>query len=393
MDRLEEKMCKKHNQLLELFCQTDEVCVCQLCIVTDHKSHPVVPLKEEYEVKMAQLGEIESEVQQTIQERKQKIEEIKAREARCKADAADQIAPGVQALNALKDCIVDGLENLDQMVKEKLKSTEEEVSGLVKELEQEIEDIRSEVKQLSHIEDPLHFLQMMRTLNNPPDTGDWTTVEIHCPSMITSYIDNLERLKNTLNSSMDGVPDTESVLKRYACILKLDGYTAHRELSVSKYSRTVTRDEENRSHRDHPERFDSFHQVLCREGLTGRCYWEVERDGCVEIGLGVTYKGIPRKGNGGSLARHNRAWCLYCRDDRYTACYNGSKRRTYLRPDGSTRVGVYLDWPAGTLSFYRVSDGEGYSNTLKHIHTFQSTFTEELYPAFGMCGYGSLELC
>uniref|UniRef100_A0A8C5AXM7 Uncharacterized protein n=1 Tax=Gadus morhua TaxID=8049 RepID=A0A8C5AXM7_GADMO len=214
MDRLEEKMCKKHNQPLELFCQTEQVCVCQLCTVTDHKSHPVVPLKEEYEVKTAQLGEIESEVQQTIQERQRKIEEIKDREERCKADAADQIASGVRALNALKDRIVDGLENLDQMVKQELESTEEQVSGLVKELEQEIEDIRSEMKQLSHIEDPLHFLQTLRTLNNRQATRVWTTVEIHCPSMITSYLDNLMGLKKTLNRYMDGVPDTESRPKR-----------------------------------------------------------------------------------------------------------------------------------------------------------------------------------
>jgi methyl-accepting chemotaxis protein len=165
-------------------------------------------------VKTAQLGEIESEVQQTIQERQRKIEEIKDREERCKADAADQIASGVRALNALKDRIVDGLENLDQMVKQELESTEEQVSGLVKELEQEIEDIRSEVKQLSHIEDPLHFLQMLRSLNNRQATRDWTTVEIQCPSMIMSYIDNLKELKKTLNRSMNGVPDTESVLKR-----------------------------------------------------------------------------------------------------------------------------------------------------------------------------------
>uniref|UniRef100_A0A8C4ZUT0 Tripartite motif-containing protein 16-like n=2 Tax=Gadus morhua TaxID=8049 RepID=A0A8C4ZUT0_GADMO len=382
MDRLEEKMCKKHNQLLELFCQTEQVCVCQLCTVTDHKSHPVVPLKEEYELKMAQLGEIESEVQQMIQERQRNIEEIKDREERCKADAASQIAPGVQALNALKDCIVDGLENLDQMVKEKLKSTEEQVSGLVKELEQEIEDIRSEVKQLSHIEDPLHFLQTLRSLNNPPDTRDWTTVEIQCPSMMMSYIDNLMGLKKTLNRSM-----------RYTCRLTLDEYTAHEELSLSLFNRKVTRDEKFYAFRTYPQKFDSLHQVLCREGLTGRCYWEVERDGPVEIG--VTYKGIPRKGNGGSLARHNQAWCLYCRDDRYTACHKGSKTRISLPPAGSTRVGVYLDRPAGTLSFYRVSpDGDDSSDTLKHIHTFQSTFTEELYPAFGMCALdSSVKLC
>ena len=54
--------------------------------------------------------------------------------------------------------------------------------------------------------------------------------------------------------------------------------------------------EEDQSHPDHPERFDSRRQVLCREGLTGRCYWEVERRGLVEIG--VTYRGITRRGEG-----------------------------------------------------------------------------------------------
>ena len=73
MDRLEDRMCKKHDRLQELFCQTEQVCVCLLCTVTDHKSHPVVPLKEEYEVKTAQLGKIEIEVPQMIQERKCKI--------------------------------------------------------------------------------------------------------------------------------------------------------------------------------------------------------------------------------------------------------------------------------------------------------------------------------
>ena len=147
-------------------------------------------------------------------------------------------------------------------------------------------------------------------------------------------------------------------------------------------------DKNNRSYFDHPERFDSLLQVLCREGLTGRSYWEVEWERSVEIG--VTYKGIPRKGFEGDLARHNQAWCLYCRGDRYTACHNGSKSRIYLSPDGSTRVGVYLDQTAGTLSFYRFApSGDDSSDTLKHIHTFQSTFTEELYPAFGICGDGS----
>ena len=141
---------------------------------------------------------------------------------------------------------------------------------------------------------------------------------------------------------------------------------------------------EDQSYPDHPERFDSRAQVLCREGLTGRCYWEVERRGGVVIG--VTYRGITRRGGGhdSALGGNNKSWSLSCDDDRYAACYNDSGTIIPLRPSGSTRVGVYLDRPAGSLSFYRVSPGVGVSSdTLTLIHTYHTTFTQEdLLPGF-----------
>ena len=153
--------------------------------------------------------------------------------------------------------------------------------------------------------------------------------------------------------------------------------------------------EEDQSYPDHPERFDSYNQVLCREGLTGRCYWEVERRGGVYIG--VTYRGITRRGEGcdSMLGYNNKSWSLYCYAAGYSAWYNGSKTAIRLPPSGSTRVGVYLDRPAGSLSFYRVSPGVGgSSDTLTHIHTFHTTFTQDLYSEFGLCGYiSSVSLC
>ena len=153
---------------------------------------------------------------------------------------------------------------------------------------------------------------------------------------------------------------------------------------------------EDQSYPDHPERFDSLSQVLCREGLTGRCYWEVERRGAVYIG--VTYRGITRRGEGNDslLGWNNKSWSLYCADDRYAAWYNNRYTSICLPPPGSTRVGVYLDRPAGSLSFYRVSPGVGgSSDTLTLIHTFWTTFTQEdLLPGFGVwtCG-SSVSLC
>ncbi|XP_059926596.1 tripartite motif-containing protein 16-like [Gadus macrocephalus] len=398
MNHLEDRMCKKHNQLLAQFCQTEQACVCLFCTEMDHKSHPVVPLKEEYEVKMAQLGKMESEVQQMITERQQKIQEIKDTVRLIKADADREIADGVEVLTALIHCIEKCRDDLNKMVKEKLKSTEEQAEGLTKELEQEIEELNkrsSEVTQFSHSEDHLFFLQTFMSLKNPPPTRDWKTVEVRHPSYVGTLRSSLDQLKETLDMEMKKVPDLKSALEKYACELTLDPNTAHRRLSLSEDHRTVTMVGGDQSYPDHPERFDSRSQVLCREGLTDRCYWEVEREGRVSIG--VTYREITRKGraNDSRLGGKNTSWSLQCSDDGvYISRYDNSGKEICLPPAGSNRVGVYLDRPAGTLSFYRVSpDVGGSSDTLTHIHTFQSTFTQDLYPGFVLGPGSSVCLC
>ncbi|CAL8397803.1 unnamed protein product [Arctogadus glacialis] len=193
-----------------------------------------------------------------------------------------------------------------------------------------------------------------------------------------------------------GVWRLKPALKKYACELTLDPNTAHRRLSLSEDNRKVTRVEEDQSYPDHPERFDAWKQVFCREGLTERCYWEVEWEG--EVYIGVAYRGITRKGagNDSGLGGNNKTWVLGIHDDRYSARHNGNRRAILLPLPRSNRLGMYLDRPAGTLSFYRVSPGRGgSSDTLTHIHTFQSTFTkEDLLPGFGFRNQGSsVSLC
>uniref|UniRef100_A0A667X5G6 B30.2/SPRY domain-containing protein n=1 Tax=Myripristis murdjan TaxID=586833 RepID=A0A667X5G6_9TELE len=174
-----------------------------------------------------------------------------------------------------------------------------------------------------------------------------------------------------------------------ACELTLDPNTAHRILCLSEDNRKVTAVEEKQPYPDHPERFDHRYQVLCAEGLTGRCYWEVVRKGRIDIG--VTYRGISRRGEGDdcTLGENDMSWNLLCSYNSYTACHNKRKTEGIPSPDSSDRIGVYLDWSAGSLSFYKVS-----SDTLIHIHTFTSTFSEPLYPAFRFgLRSGSLSLC
>ncbi|XP_062395996.1 NACHT, LRR and PYD domains-containing protein 12-like [Sardina pilchardus] len=183
--------------------------------------------------------------------------------------------------------------------------------------------------------------------------------------------------------------------KKYACELTLDPNTAHRELSLSEGNRKVTCVSRKQPYPDHPERFESLPQVLCREGLTEHCYWEAEWSGGeTVIGDGaviaVAHKSMERKGSSGesSAFGHNaKSWSLWCSGNSYSAYHNSKKTAIPAPSSRSSRVGVYLDWPAGTLSFYSVS-----SDTITHLHTFHSTFTEPLYPGFYVYN-SSVSLC
>uniref|UniRef100_A0A4W5QV02 B30.2/SPRY domain-containing protein n=1 Tax=Hucho hucho TaxID=62062 RepID=A0A4W5QV02_9TELE len=161
-------------------------------------------------------------------------------------------------------------------------------------------------------------------------------------------------------------------------------------LSLSEENRKMTWRSEEQPYPDHPERFKVFEQVLCREGLTGRCYWEVEWSGRGAV-IGVTYKGISREGERDDceLGFNDKSWRLDCSVNRYRAWHNNNHTTIDVPSSSSHRIGVYLDWPAGTLSFYRVS-----SDTLTHLYTFHSTFTEPLYPGFYIWGTSSsMSLC
>ncbi|XP_041634618.1 protein NLRC3-like isoform X2 [Cheilinus undulatus] len=174
-------------------------------------------------------------------------------------------------------------------------------------------------------------------------------------------------------------------LQKYFCELTLDPNTAHRKLKLSENNRRVTRVEEDQPYSDHPDRFEYEDQLLCRNGLKGRCYWEVERRGGVHIS--VAYRGIRRKGNSPDcmFGLTDHSWTLSCSKVGFSVRHNNTQTALPLfSPSLSGRVAVYVDWPAGILSFYRVSSG-----TLVHIYTYNTTFTEPLYPGFTLWSAGT----
>ncbi|XP_051558087.1 NACHT, LRR and PYD domains-containing protein 1a allele 1-like isoform X2 [Myxocyprinus asiaticus] len=210
-----------------------------------------------------------------------------------------------------------------------------------------------------------HLKELDLSYNHPGDSGVKLLYE-----RLSDPNDTLNKLKLDFGGHLRITPG----LQKYFCDLTLDPNTAHTRLILSEENRQIEYVEEHQSYPDHPERFEHYEQVLSKESHSGRCYWEAEWSGWSYIGM--TYKGISRKGENRSKFGYNEeSWSLFCIPDRYSAWHNNKNKDIPAPLPQSNRVGVYLDWSAGTLSFYSVSD----TRILTHLHTFNTTFTEPLY--------------
>ncbi|XP_067441790.1 E3 ubiquitin-protein ligase TRIM21-like [Thunnus thynnus] len=387
VENLEDRMCMKHDKPLELFCKTDQTCVCMLCSILDHKTHEFVPLKEEYEGKKAELGKTEAKIQQMIQKRRLKIQEIKHSVDLSKKDANREIAEGVQVFITLMESVERSLNELIETIEEKQRTTEKQAEDFIKELEQEISELKkrsSEVKQLSRSEDHLHLLQNFSSLKAAPPTKDWTEVSVRPPSYEGTVVRAVAQLEETLSKKMKKLLG-EVELKRiqqYAVDVTLDPDTANPDLILSDDGKQVNHGDVKKNLPDNPKRFTRYVNVLGKQSFSsGRFYFEVQVKGKTDWTLGVARESINRKGEF-SLCPQNGYWTILLRNgNEYEAC-NDLSVRLSLKSQ-LQKVGVFVDYEEGLVSFYDV-------DVAALIYSFTGcSFTEKLYPFFSPCpNYG-----
>ncbi|XP_045568421.1 tripartite motif-containing protein 16-like [Salmo salar] len=391
--QLQEKICSHHDKLLEVYCRTDQQCICYLCTMDEHKGHDTVSAAAEMTEKQRQLGMSQQNVQQKFQEREKELKELQQAVESLKRSAQAAVEDSDQIFTELIRSIERRSSEVKELIRAQEKDQVSEAEGVLEQLKQEIAELRkrsTELEQLSHTEDHIHFLQSYQSLSSISVSSDLPSIVVRPLQYFGDVSKTVSELREKLEDFLKGEwtkisttvnivevvlppePKTREQLLQYSCQLTLDPNTADTHLSLSEGNRKVTYTRQVQPYPDHPDRFTNQYQVLCREGLSGRCYWEVEWSGGVITA--VSYKDISRTGTDNRFGYNNKSWSLQRYSDGY--CFIHNNVETKVSGPQSSRVGVYLDHKAGTLSFYSVSD------TMTLLHRVQTTFTQPLYPGF-----------
>ncbi|XP_028306269.1 tripartite motif-containing protein 16-like [Gouania willdenowi] len=373
----------------------------------EHKDHDTVTAAVEKTEKQRELQESLADIHKNIQDREKDVELLKEKEKTINLSADQTVEHSEQMFTELIRLLHQRSSELEKEVRSKQQTEVSAVRALQEKLEQEISELKkrdAELQQLSHTEDHIQFVLSYSSLSALSVSTHSSIIHRgpgSCFEEVTEVVSELrEHLHKVLMEdwnkvchTVERVDDLLSELRTRAGFLEysqeitLDPNTAHRDLRLSEGNRKGTRMKEDQLHPDHPDRFTVWPQVLSRESLTGRCYWEVEVRG-TRVGVSVAYKSISRAGIGRKceFGANDKSWTLDCSSNSYTFYHNNIE--SPVSGPQSSRIGVYVDHTAGILSFYSVSE------TMTLLHRVITTFTEPLHAGVSVYYYGdNAELC
>ncbi|XP_059366177.1 E3 ubiquitin-protein ligase TRIM39-like [Carassius carassius] len=378
---LEDYICQKHERPLEMFCRDDQTCVCLMCAVKEHKTHNTVSVEEESQEKKTQLMKTHKDVQQMIQDRIKKIQDIKHSAEVRKRNTEEEKAAHAELFTDLIRSIERCQTEVMEMIEERQKAAEKREQELIEELEQEITELKmrnTELEQLSHTEDHLLLLQSYSSLSSLTDPRSCSEISVETEDSQETLSRALTQLQDTLNSKLIQTMSELRWMQQYTVDVTLDPDTAHPNLILSDDGKQVRHGDIRQKLPDIPKRFDFLVSVLGKVGFSsGRFYFEVQVKGKTKWNLGVVRESINRKGDI-QLNPSNGYWTVVLRNGNEYWAYGHTTVSLSLRVKPQ-RVGVFVDYEEGLVSFYDVDSSS-------HIYSFTGQcFADKLYPFFCPC--------
>ncbi|XP_026016146.1 tripartite motif-containing protein 16-like [Astatotilapia calliptera] len=402
--KLQENICSRHDEVMKIFCRTDQQSICYLCLMDEHKGHETVPAAAERTEKQKELEVRRLNIQQRIQEREKDVKLLQQEVEAINGSADKAVEDSEKMFTELIRLLQKRSSDVKQQVRSQQETEVSRVKELQEKLEQEIAELKrkdGELEQLSHTEDHNQFLHNYPSLSALSESTHSSSINIrplsYFEDVTAAVSETRDKLQDILREEWTNIsltvteedvllspaePKTRAGFLKYSREITLDPNTTHRRLLLSEGNRKVTLMKQEQSYSDHPDRFTGWEEVLSRESLTGRCYWEVEWRGR-GVGVAVAYKNISRAGRDKEcgFGYNDKSWSLYWYTNGYRFWHNFVQ--TVLSGPRSSRVGVYLDHRAGILSFYSVSE------TMTLLHRVQTTFTQPLYAGLYLYGLGA----
>ncbi|XP_029975807.1 tripartite motif-containing protein 16-like isoform X1 [Salarias fasciatus] len=394
--KLQEKICSLLDEVKKIFCRTDQQCICYLCTMDQHRGHETVPAAAERSQKQKELEGSRLHIQQRIQEREKDVKLLQQQMEAVNVSADEAVEHSEESFTQM----IRLLQKRSLEVKRQLRSQQQTAVSGLKELEEKLQQEIAELKrkdvqleQLAHTEDHTEFLHSytsVSALSEPTHSCSIQTAPLRYFEDVAAVVsESREKFQDFLRENEEEMlllqpqPESRADFLQYSQQITLDPNSVNRELKLSDGDRKVTCTEEDQPYSDHPDRFTEYRQVLSRESLTGRSYWEVERRRGVIVA--VTYKNISRAGREKEcvFGGDDKSWALDCVSDTFSFYHNNI--HTPVSGPWSSRVGVYLDHRAGILSFYSVSE------TMTLLLRVQTSFTQPLHAGVYVCPGSSAE--
>ncbi|XP_068582293.1 tripartite motif-containing protein 16-like [Cebidichthys violaceus] len=408
-NKLQENICSHHNEVMKMFCRTDQQCICHLCLMDEHKGHDTVSAEAERTERQRELEVSRLNIQQRIQDREKDVKLLQQEVENINLSADKAVEDNEKIFTERLRLMEKRRSDVKQKVRSQQRTEVSRVKELQEKLEQEITELKrndTELKKLSHTEDHNQFLHNYPSLSPLSESTDSSSIRIRPLSYFEDVTEAVSEVRDELqevlrdkwtNASLmvtevnvllpQPGPKTRAEFLKYSREITLDPNTAHTRLLLSDENRKVTFMRKHQSYSSHPDRFTECSQVLSRESLTGRCYWEVQWRG-KGVDVAVAYKNISRTENWSEcgFGQNDKSWALRCYKTSYNFRY--IKVETPVSGPQTSRVGVYLDHRAGILSFYSVSE------TMTLLHRVQTAFTQPLYAGLLPFNFGdSAKLC